>query len=145
MGILGCPNKESGGGGGVKTEDKGVKEVYTELKGNMHHQSSIKRTKSIMQTRIDLPKVRIFLEKHFPCSIELSVCTSVKEKIIITKTIINLYDMAFSMPHFCCSESTLQFKCPEWDSVFPVERKGCTSGLCHGVNEICPLLGFYAA
>ena len=77
-------------GWGVRTEDKGVKEGYTQLKGNMFRQSSIKRIESITQTRTDLPKVRIFLEKHFLCLIEPSVCTSVIKKTIITKTTINL-------------------------------------------------------
>jgi len=74
----------------VRTEDKGVKEGYTQLKGNIFCQSSIKWVESITQTRTDLPKVRIFLEKHFLCLIELSVCTSVIKKITITKTTIKL-------------------------------------------------------
>jgi len=29
------------------------------------------------------------------------------------------------MPHFCCSQSTVQFKCPLQDSAFPFGWKGC--------------------
>jgi len=124
-------------GRGGRTEDKGVKEGYTQLKGNMFHQSSIKRIESITQTRTDLPKVHIFLEKHFLCLIEPSVCTSVIKKTIIT---------TFSIQTFKCQD-TVQFKCPQWDSVFPFGQRSeylcVTAGFHHGVTDICGLLGFY--
>jgi hypothetical protein len=68
------------GGWEGRTEDKWANEGYTQFKGNMFWQSSIRRIKSIIQTRTDLPKVRIFLETHFLCLIELSVYTSVKNE-----------------------------------------------------------------
>jgi len=34
--------------------------------------------------------------------------------------------LPFWIPDFCCGQSTVQFKCPLWDSVFLFEQKGYT-------------------
>lgn len=65
-----------GGHKGHRRKGKG----YTQFTIICVINSSIKGMKSIMQTKIGLPRVHILLVTHFLCLIELSVCTSVKKK-----------------------------------------------------------------
>ena len=42
--------------------------------------------------------------------------------------LLNLQHTVFEIPVFCCTQSTIQFKCPPWDSVFFFRENGCTFG-----------------